>query len=91
MIPINQTCHHCKNPTWREDLGASDRHWDGGFICADCVKPVNWCIIASSDGKTEWNAEFFFGREYADSLKHGEILQGAKSGKKYRVIRANNP
>lgn len=39
-IPVNQPCKVCSALTWRKELGASDRWWHNGYVCADCHKEI---------------------------------------------------
>lgn len=73
-IPTDFPCRHCGTTTWRKEIGASDRRWDGGFTCEACAaknrKP--WIGLVSPQCHTEYDARFVLGDAAAERLEPGK-------------------
>lgn len=72
-VPFDEECRFCGGLAWRKELGRSDRHWDGGFVCAECAvrNKKSWIGLISPQGHTEYNARFVLG-DAAERLEHGK-------------------
>jgi hypothetical protein len=91
-IPFDCACRHCGSITWRLELGATDRHWGGGYTCLSCATAMQkkWIGLVSPDGKEEFNARLMLGDTRAESLLVGDLVPVRSAGGKLRQYRVSH-